>query len=338
MRKSSVFLWASAAALLLRSTLAEAVSGQFMNPVTDVNWQEIFPIRMAGVTIASGGLYDTPDTATTPICICPFPPPVFVRVGIPVSYWEPARLVEVVKTPWYFPTIGATMNPGVLLGAGLGGNSSQVEAGPGNTKPEISFVNSHYFAFPVWAIIGLVVDSLCLEPGSGFDVLYLTEVDPLWSDDSLALYIAPETLLFANPLTEMACMADAAAVNVFTPLDPLFWCVGSGGYSYPMTGNVLDAKANDTASTAAARMIYKLSRELLVCDPGIWYCSCVPTPIWKKTNYKFHAARPSREFFAWPVGKSSIFRGPINTPIRGAGGPEGEFLWVLFRKHACCVW
>ena len=168
MGRSRALLVASAAALLLRASVAGAVSGQFLNPITDVNWQEIFPIRMAGITIAAGGTYDTPDMASTPICTCPFPPPVFVRVGIPVSYWEPARLVEVVKTPWYFPTIGATMNPGVLLGAGLGGNSSQVEAGPGNTKPEISFVNAHYFAFPVWAIIGLVVDSLCLEPGIVF--------------------------------------------------------------------------------------------------------------------------------------------------------------------------
>jgi conjugal transfer pilus assembly protein TraU len=309
-----------------------------MNPISDVNWEEIFPIRVAGITVAAGGTYDTPDMASSTICTCPLPPPVYRRTGVPVSYWEPARLVEVVKTPYYFPTIGRKLNIGRSAGAGLGANSSQVEAGPGNARPELSFVNAHYFAFPVWSIVGLIVDGMCVEAGSGFDVLYLTEVDPLWSDDSLALYIAPEALLFANPLTEMICMIDAASVNIYTPLDILFWCIGSGGYSYPMTGNVLDAKANDTASTAAARMIYKLSREFLVCDPGIWYCSCVSSPIWKKTNYKLHTARPSREPFAWPIGKSSLFRGPVNPPIRGAGGPEGEFLWVLFRKHICCAY
>ena len=48
----------------------------------------------------------------------------------------------------------------------------------------------------------------------------------------------PEAALFANKEMQMACMLDAAAVNLGFPLDFMPWCVGSGGSAYPMTGHV----------------------------------------------------------------------------------------------------
>lgn len=61
-------------------------SGSFMNPITDVAWQEVFPIKIAGLTLLDGGNYDVPDVASFPICICPAPPPLMFRIGIPVSF------------------------------------------------------------------------------------------------------------------------------------------------------------------------------------------------------------------------------------------------------------
>ena len=34
------------------NAMAAVKSGQFVNPITDVAWQEIFPIKIAGINIA----------------------------------------------------------------------------------------------------------------------------------------------------------------------------------------------------------------------------------------------------------------------------------------------
>ncbi len=309
-------------------------SGDFINPVTDVAWQEIFPIKIAGLTIrSSSGNYDTPDPANKPLCVCPAPPPLFLRPGIPISFWEPARMIETVATPYYFPFLGAGLNLASTRGFLSGKNQSM-----SNDQPEqSSFAQAHYLIFPVWTMLELLTDFICVE-NSGFDVAYITEIDPLWQDDELAFIIQPEALLFANPFAQMACMADSVAVNAGSPLAPLFWCVGSGGSAYPMTGHVDDDNLIQANATIAARMIYKLARELLICDTGINLCSCTPTPIWHKPNYKLHAVRPAVRKKAWPIGKSAFFYGAnLNPPYRNNKGAGDEFLWMVFRKRACCA-
>lgn len=310
---------------------ADLKSGQFVNPITDVAWHEIFPIKIGGVTLFGSGNYDSPDPASYPLCVCPAPPPLFYRIGISMSFWEPARMVETVATPYYFPFLGMGMNIGGTKGF-LSGKNAEM-----NAANEISsFAQAHYWIFPVWSLLGLLTDFVCVD-SSGLDVAYITEVDPLWNDSQLAFIIQPEALLFANPFAQMACAADAASVNVRGPLDPLFWCIG-GSSSYPMTGHAGDENLIQANATIAARMIFKLSRQLLICDTGLNLCQCTPTPIWRKSNYKLHAARPAVRKIAWPIGKSAFFYGSgLNPPYRGSKGPGDEFLWMLFRKRACCA-
>jgi len=309
-------------------------SGQFVNPITDVAWQEIFPVKIAGITIAgASGNYDTPDPASYPVCACPAPPPIFYRIGIPVSFWEPARMIETVATPYYFPSLGLGLNLGLSKGFLSGGNHSLDDALP----DQATFAQAHYLLFPVWSMLELLTDFVCVEH-SGFDVAYITELDPLWQDDELAFIIQPEALLFANPFAQMACVADSVAVNAGRPLESLFWCVGSGGSAYPMTGHVDDDNIIQANSTIAARLIYKLARQMLICDTGLDLCGCTPTPVWYKPNYKLHAMRPAVRKKAWPIGKSAFFYGAnLNPPYRSGKGPGDEFLWMVFRKRACCA-
>jgi len=315
-------------------TMAALKSGQFLNPISDVSWEEIFPVKIGGIAIAgASNNYDTPDPAVYPICYCPAPPPVYKRVGIPISFWEPARLIETVATPYYFPTFGFSMNIDKTDGFLSGSNHSLNDALPDQS----TFAQAHYLIFPVWSILELFTDFVCVED-SGFDVAYITELDPLWQDDELAFIIQPEALLFANRFAQMACIADSVAVNVQRPLEALFWCVGSGGSAYPMTGHVDDENIIQANATIAARMIYKLARELLLCDPGLNLCECEKTPIWYKSNYKLHAMRPAVRKKAWPIGKSAFFYGSgLNPPYHSGLGPGDEFLWMVFRKRACCA-
>ncbi len=319
----------SIAVLMVFAQSAGAVcKGSFLNPITEVCWHCIFPIKIAGITIFPSDIVDAPDPADSPVCVCPAPPPIFWRIGIPISFYEPARFIETVKDPYCFPSLGFGMsNPssGFLGGDGSGQRH-------GSRADVTTFQQAHYFMFPVWAMLGLLIDFVCVEH-SGFDLAYLTEVDPLWNDDMLAFIINPEALLFANPAAQLSCIADSVASNAGLPLSPLFWCMGSWGSSYPLSGRVDSNNYVQGNAAIAARMIYKLSRELMICDTGLNLCGCVPTPIWVKHNYRMHVAKPVRDSTCHPIGRSSMIWGYAkNPPFQG-----DNFLWMVFRKRACCA-
>lgn len=68
---------------------ASACLGRIFNPVTDVDWMGVFPIKIGGITVASFGGEDTETVGTSPICFCSDrPPPLNVLPGIPVSFWR----------------------------------------------------------------------------------------------------------------------------------------------------------------------------------------------------------------------------------------------------------
>src|SRR5574337_373542 len=85
----SLSLWTGA-------QVASACPGRIFNPIMDVDWMGVFPIKIGGVTVASFGQEDTDTVGVNPICLCSDPLP---RIGIPVSFWEPVRILEVVRDP-----------------------------------------------------------------------------------------------------------------------------------------------------------------------------------------------------------------------------------------------
>ena len=101
--KSLRFLLLAVALLALMpsaNALAQACSGRFVNPIADVCWECLFPISIGPIRIGSAsGAPDTPNPSS-PICFCGSPIP---RIGLSLGVWEPARLVDVTRTPWCFP-------------------------------------------------------------------------------------------------------------------------------------------------------------------------------------------------------------------------------------------
>jgi conjugal transfer pilus assembly protein TraU len=169
--------------------------GQFVNPVSDICWKCIFPLTIAGLTVSSGE--DTPN-AKTPVCFCKDPP----RVGLPLSFWEPARLIDVTRTPYCMVNLGGiTMGPS----KGVQGRGSVSHGPKGHMKQ--SFYQVHWYVYPVIYWLELLLDFVCLEKAS-FDVAYVTELDPLWNDDETSFIINPEAALFGNPIAQAACGAD----------------------------------------------------------------------------------------------------------------------------------
>ncbi len=291
--------------IFLYAPVVAAKSGIPFNPVTDIHWGEI-DFRIEGV------------------CICPRPPPIFFEAGIIISYWEPFLLEDTVSVANYAPFFGESIGPSLLDALG-GKNKSSDSVDIAN---ESTFAQAHGYLLPL-------MYGLCSRNDYG---LWWSEFDPLWQSDELSAIIHPEASLYANQVMQMACMADAAAVNVGYPLDVMPWCIGSGGSAYPMTGHVDNDNIVQANNTVASRLIYKLNRIMMICDPANNLCGCNYTPVWIKSHYKMHVVRPDDRSPAYPVGKSAVFYSTgLNPPFLGAKGSTDEFLWVIYRKQRCCT-
>ena len=211
---------------LFQTSVALAICpAGFINPITDIAWTCTFPIRFAGIVITPKGK-DPGTWVRDPICVCTDP---FPRIGLTLGLWEPARMIEVVKDPFCFPSLGFQLSMGNNVFEG--GSSEKKDR---KNKQGTYFAQAHYFIFPIWTMLELLIDFICLEH-SGFDLAYMTELDPLWNDDMLTLFINPEAILFGNPAAQFICIADSAAAAVNFSIDSLFWCMGSWGSTYPMS-------------------------------------------------------------------------------------------------------
>ena len=103
---------------------AGLLSGKLL---TDVCWSCIFPIRVAGLPLGSGNV---PSGASNKsFCLCEDNLGV-PRPGIVTSMWEPARLIELVRTPGCSPSLGGIRLP-------LGDRDCKVVMAKVNTIPVI---------------------------------------------------------------------------------------------------------------------------------------------------------------------------------------------------------
>lgn len=329
-------LLGSIAALSLFLPLnAQAVgpcTGRFPNPITDVCWACFFPITIAGVPIVPGlDDYMYPP----PICTCPAPPPLFIRIGIGMTYWEPARAVEIVKTPMCSPILGGT-----ILGS-IPANQGSYPQHSDSGKEKTSFYHAHWLQMPMIQQLALAVEgSLCLKSDPSMDFALLTEIDPMWNDDELAFMIAPESLLFANVAANVACAPDAISATVRGfGLDPLFWCAGAQGGVYPLSGWKQAHKGGvDTAMNMAHRVAFTLHRVGLLWDTStvMAMCSDLPQPIMRKGQYKLALMLPT----------ANVARGYGFGALTDIGMEQGaefpfngeDWAFMVWRRHTCCVW
>lgn len=291
--------------------------------ILKADYTAMFPLRIAGVPIIPGRIQDVGGSVSSPICICPDPIP---RIGIPVSFFEPSRLIEVVKDPYCFPSMGFGLT---TSGGALGGTSG--DDGIGNQS---TFYQAHYYIFPIYALLELLTDFICLQT-TGFDMAYITEVDPLWNNDTLSAIINPEALLFGNPVANLACMADAVTSAVFEPIDALFWCKGSWGNAYPLTGQTNGDGHVEGGASVAASLIYKLHRQLILW--GSWgqlgLCGYYPAPIWRKSAYRLQIVTPIPSLYATTIGTTGmLWSFGKNPPFVG-----DNFSYLLFKKRECCA-
>jgi conjugal transfer pilus assembly protein TraU len=318
-------------ASLLVASVARAEStcyGRFVNPITDICWSCIFPISLGAIPLLSDGQADTPNPAS-PVCYCPP-----YRVGLSIGFWEPVRLVDVTRTPFCMVGLGGIqLDPGVYAPRG-----AQVAH---DSQTRNSFYQVHWYAHPILKLLEVLLDFPCLEKGS-LDLVYLTEVDPLWADDELTAIIHPEVVLFANPIAKAACAVDCIAATAHLPIPFLFWCAGCQGSIYPMDGHVTTHIGGVQASMLLTqRMAAKMHRQLVTWSGAgaAGLCGYYPQPIMDKSQYKTQMVYPIPNTrkdggtCCQPFGRSTIVWGAGKEfPVTGE-----DFAYQIFRKRNCCA-
>lgn len=315
--------------LAFTSAAQAKCNAKFLNPITEICWDCIFPMSIGGISMF-GGRPDTSNQAF-PFCMCW--KGALPLIGLSIGLWEPARLVDVANEPGCFVNMGLDIDFG-LFAAGLSGTTTAEGSDTGSSW------QAHYYYYPLISWLGTVVDGLCLET-SAFDVAYISEIDPLWNNAELNNLLNPEAILFANPIAQSACAAECVATSTGNlSMDLLFWCDGCQGSVYPIAGEVSASYGGVMASqSVATRLTARMHRLLLAHKTAANPTSCFPTfsPIIPKSQYRQQITRPipktDGRYACAPIGSTTQYVDTFREfPFEGE-----SFGWLMWRKRNCCA-
>ncbi|RYE27417.1 MAG: sex pilus assembly [Sphingobacteriaceae bacterium] len=315
--------------------------GHFVNPVTDICWSCLLPISIGNFKTDKGILPKKRDTKnpSMPVCLCSknnIPTP-----GVSIGFWEPARLVDVTRTPYCMTNLG-----GMQVGNDTRKISSYNRSYNDNYKHS-SFYHVHYYIYPLIYWLELITDFVCLEK-STFDVAYMSEFDVTWNDEKLQALLNPEALLFGNPIAQASCAFDCAASTVDLPLDNMFWCAGCWGNMYPLSGANADHVGGvQNSSLLVTRILAKMHRVGLAQETstdentrfpqgGGKLCRKTRAMRVKKSQYKLQMVNPkstANGIGCWPLGLSDLIYSSFKEyPYDGQ-----DWGYLIWRKRNCCA-
>ena len=232
------------------------------NMFSDFCWAGVFPIRIAGVNIWTNGTPFPENAYKQVLCKCSgdLKEMKLPKIGFPVGMWMPSRLVDVVRRPYCFASLG-------VQGGNLGVDflSQGANIGRSNHHLDSAFANWIMYSTPYLYMLRLLDDDACPPDGLfDFDLLYMSTFFPNWNDvlGRYSLFLSPEAILFANPLTLAAGPMDMANIIAEKkPSNKLFWVAGNWGNLMPFTGFTgASAGAVDVTSLIAARSMALMHR------------------------------------------------------------------------------
>lgn len=309
-------------------------TGQFPNLITDICYDCMFPISLAGNLVSfgvSGEDYDS-GAGNSPVCACPST----LSVGTPLSFWEPVFMVDVTNKPGCMPLLGGIdITPSVNA---LEYGAEQRSAAPAGSLKKSAFMHVNEYINPVMTALGVISDSPCLDQRS-FDVPFISWADPTWNDDALAMVLTPYGYAFAGIPSIAAEAPDAIAASTGFPTASLFWVAGAWGPMYPVTGNVATTNSPEqTAHLLTARLFAKLHaagvQQSTAGLDALRSCGAMGVPefLMDKRQYKTNRVFPFPDNMCTPFGR------PLLLQEKGAARPQDkDYGYFIFRKKDCCA-
>jgi len=314
--------------LYAEESKAKRCKGEFINPITDICWECLFPITIGSIELKGS---DKPNTKnpSSPVCLCikgNYPLP-----GITGGFWEPARMTDISQEPYCFVNLGGMkIDMGMERGYG---------ARPKAASAETAKVYVHYYIYPLLLMLNIFTDVICLER-VGFDLFWTTELDPT-ADDELSILMHPEAFLFNNPVSQAACAVDCIKTSLpkaSLPIDALFWCNGCQGTFYPMNGsiNYHNGGVSDALS-ATGKIIAKMHRTGLGANTSgtsnKQLCEKTLAPVIKKSQYRYQLINPDSSKTCYPLGSTtSKFEAGKEIPVT-----REDFGYLIWQKRNCCI-
>lgn len=328
----------AAAAMLIggvaNATVPAICTGKFFNPISDPDWNTIFPITIAGARIvgSSGNTNPPLMEAMPPVCVCPTILFGIPFVGIGITYWQPTYIAEIERRPGCLSTLG-----GVSVLSSYANLHSEVSTTGSKRASDANRMQMHWYEYPIMELFE-DFESIYCKNKSGYNLAYVTEVDPLWQDDLWGAIFSPESSLFASPPAQAACAVDAVASSFDFSLDPLFWCAGAWGPVYPMTGNSqhtgeLFAVNNQLAAKFIARS-HRMGLNWQTIGPSA-ICSSHINPVWVKSQYRYNQVAPiNRRGRAVVTGSNGkLFQFP---PVTNVATQE-HTINLIWQGQQCCL-
>ena len=169
------------------------------------------------------------------------------------------------------------------------------------------------------------------------DLLYASEFDKSWYDESISVMMTPEINALANADTVASCSADAMMSFDGKTSDELFYCAGSWGFVYPLTGyvNSSGSVAENTSLLAVRVMSLLHHRGLLpvtVGDDAL--CGGVYFDSMSKSMYRFSMLYPTAE-----TSDNHALGAPVQYWHGDARVPPNrhDVIYLVWRYRNCCL-
>ena len=231
--------------------------GKFINPITDICWSCFLPFTIGDINLSNtegdrnnAKTRDIETNPPNPLCSCGIRQPL----GVAIGFWEPFRIVDITNTPGCFTTLG-----GFELNLGLKRRKGMISTNRDGSNLVYSHV--HLFVYPITYLLNLFTDAACGGSKTDFGVMYMSELDPTYTDALLPLIVFPETSLFTNSIATFACVPDCNKATLSLPIDKLFWCSGCNGNLFPISGWMSSYYTNaQKISLYIHRLLYKMHR------------------------------------------------------------------------------
>lgn len=323
---------------LSNQVFANTCVGRFLNPITDICWSCLFPITIGSIPLMQSSKFKDTPNPSMPVCFCnkggiPMVP------GLTVGFWEPVRIVEITRTPFCLVSLGGIK---VMEGKKHG---AFVKIRAEHDKRSKAYYNTHYYIYPVLALLNLLVDFGCMDISS-YDLAYMSEFDPAYNSEKIANFMHPETFLLSNVAAKSACIGECSKiVATKLPQDSLFWCSGCQGSIYPFTGYIGNHIGGIASSNLlAVRQIAKLHRLGLArktatnsSKPNGELCSSTYISRIPKSQYRLQLSYPIANVSGQyacnaPGALDALYSSGREFPYKGE-----DFAYILWRKRNCCL-